>query len=224
MATQTIHQKKAVELLKSGQSVSDYDIHFNDDKVEALDAFLLRKNGIALPEHLVFYDDDSIDFEDDADIKAEDLENKKLLQMPCIEDMYYFLQIKSFLKDHIELIKSISTDNESENSRRKIKTHLDSTVNVNETVDEEEPQKLRKIIEYLHTESRFFGWSFPENDKEERCENSFWELKQKIEKLVRGMTGNERLYYFGYLEDWDNLLPHQKSARDEIRIKLFMYR
>lgn len=47
MATQTIHQKKAVELLKSGQSVSDYDIHFNDDKVEALDAFLLRENGIA---------------------------------------------------------------------------------------------------------------------------------------------------------------------------------
>ncbi len=85
MATQTIHQKKAVELLRSGQSVSDYDIHFNDDKVEALDAFLLRKNGIALPEHLVFYDDDSIDFEDDADIKAADLENEKLVRVLRVE-------------------------------------------------------------------------------------------------------------------------------------------
>jgi hypothetical protein len=81
MATQTINQKKAVELLRGGQTVSDYDIHFNDDKVEALDAFLLRKNGVALPDHLVFYDDASIDFEDDADITTEDFENEKLVRV-----------------------------------------------------------------------------------------------------------------------------------------------
>ncbi len=81
MATQTINQKKAVELLRGGQTVSDYDIHFNDDKVEALDAFLLRKNGVPLPDHLVFYDDDSIDFEDDADITTEDFENEKLVRV-----------------------------------------------------------------------------------------------------------------------------------------------
>ncbi len=81
MATQTINQKKAVELLRGGQSVSDYEIHFNDDQVEALDAFLLRKNGIAIPEHLVFYNDESIDFEDDADITAEDFENEKLVRV-----------------------------------------------------------------------------------------------------------------------------------------------
>ena len=81
MAVQTINQKKAVELLRGGQTVSDYEIHFNDDQVEALDAFLLRKNGIALPDHLVFYDDDSIDFEDDADITTEDFENEKLVRV-----------------------------------------------------------------------------------------------------------------------------------------------
>lgn len=81
MATQTINQKKAVELLRNGQAVSDYEIHFNDDQVEALDAFLLRKNGIAIPGHLVFYDDESIDFEDDADIATEDFENKKLVRV-----------------------------------------------------------------------------------------------------------------------------------------------
>lgn len=81
MATQTINQKKAIELLRGGQPISDYDIHFNDDKVEALDAFLLRKNGVALPDHLVFYDDDSIDFDDDADITTEDFENEKLVRV-----------------------------------------------------------------------------------------------------------------------------------------------
>ena len=81
MATQTINQKKAVELLRGGQTVSDYNILFNGDKVEALDAFLLRKNGVALPDHLVFYDDDSIDFEDDADITIEDFENEKLVRV-----------------------------------------------------------------------------------------------------------------------------------------------
>ena len=78
---QTINQKKAVELLKGGQAVNDYDIHFNDDKVEALDAFLLRKNGIEIPDHLVFYDDESIDFDDDADIATEDFENEKLVRV-----------------------------------------------------------------------------------------------------------------------------------------------
>ncbi|MBU6141482.1 MAG: hypothetical protein KGP29_08035 [Proteobacteria bacterium] len=81
MAVQTINQKKAVELLRDGQTVADYKIDFNDDQVEALDAFLLRKNGIALPDHLIFYDDDSIDFDDDADITTEDFENEKLVRV-----------------------------------------------------------------------------------------------------------------------------------------------
>lgn len=80
-AMQTINQKRAVELLRAGQTISGYDILFNDDKVEALDAFLLRKNGVVLPEHLVFYDDDSIDFEDDADIADDDFENGKLVRV-----------------------------------------------------------------------------------------------------------------------------------------------
>jgi hypothetical protein len=81
MAKQTINQQKAVELLRGGQTVGDYDMRFNDDKVEALDAFLLRKNGIALPDHLVYYDDEGIDFEDDADITTEDVENEKLVRV-----------------------------------------------------------------------------------------------------------------------------------------------
>ena len=81
MTAQTINQKKAVELLKSGQSISGYQIQFNDDKIEALDAFLLRKNGVMLPDHLIFYDDASINFEDDADISAEDFTDEKLIRV-----------------------------------------------------------------------------------------------------------------------------------------------
>jgi hypothetical protein len=81
MAKQSINQKKAVELLRGGQSVTDYDIQFNDEKVEALDAYLLRKNGIELPDYFVYYDDESIDFDDDADITTEDFENEKLVRV-----------------------------------------------------------------------------------------------------------------------------------------------
>lgn len=81
MAIEIINQKKAVELLRKGRTITDYQIHFNEDKVEALDAFLLRKNGIPLPDHLVFYDDEHIDFEDDADISTEDMANEKLVRL-----------------------------------------------------------------------------------------------------------------------------------------------
>jgi hypothetical protein len=81
MIAKTINQTKAVELLRSGQSISGYQIQFTEDKVEALDAFLLRKNGIELPDYLVFYDDESIDFGDDVDISAEDFVHEKLVRV-----------------------------------------------------------------------------------------------------------------------------------------------
>lgn len=81
MIAKTINQTKAVELLRSGQSISGYQIQFTEDKVEALDAFLLRKNGVELPDYLVFYDDESIDFGDDADISAEDFVHEKLVRV-----------------------------------------------------------------------------------------------------------------------------------------------
>lgn len=81
MIAKTINQTKAVELLRSGQSISGYQIQFTEDKVEALDAFLLRKNGVELPDYLVFYDDENIDFGDDADISAEDFVHEKLVRV-----------------------------------------------------------------------------------------------------------------------------------------------
>ena len=87
--------------------------------------------------------------------------------------MGYFEDIKSSLKDHIDIIKSISLINLNDTSRKKIESHLKRSVVINEQIDTEYPEKLKELIEYLNHEGRNFRWSFPENEKEETCENSF---------------------------------------------------
>lgn len=136
--------------------------------------------------------------------------------------MSYFEDIKSILKGHIEIIKSISPINLNDSSQNKIENHFKRSVAINEQIDKEEPKKLKEFIEYLNNEGRYFGWSFPENEKEETCENSFWNLKEKAKNIIGGMIGNERLYFFGYLDEFENLPSTHKSAKDDILRKLFM--
>lgn len=81
MAAGIINQKQALELLKSGNAMSDYQVRFDEEKIEALDAFLLRKNGIAVPDELVYYDEASIDFDDDAEISDQDIEAGRLVRI-----------------------------------------------------------------------------------------------------------------------------------------------
>jgi hypothetical protein len=79
MKTMTINQQEAINLLKSGKDISEYQVVFNDKKIEALHAILLGKNKIEVPEELIYYDDDAIDFSDDPDITDEDLETGKIV-------------------------------------------------------------------------------------------------------------------------------------------------
>ncbi|MBK8704310.1 MAG: hypothetical protein IPN33_12280 [Saprospiraceae bacterium] len=81
MTAQIINQKKAIELLKNGEQLSAYQVRFDEEMVEALDALLLRKNGVALPDDLVYYDDSDTDFEDDADLTSTDLSNGRLIRI-----------------------------------------------------------------------------------------------------------------------------------------------
>lgn len=136
--------------------------------------------------------------------------------------MSYFEEIKSIFKEHIDLVKMIPLQDLNKTSQKKIESHLKSSSDINESVDREEPEKLKKFIDYLENEGRFFGWSFPENEKEEICENSFWNLKSRMQSLIEGMTGNERLFYFGYLDEFESITSTQKSAKDAILRKLFM--
>ncbi len=73
-----IHWKKALELLKNDISISEYEVYFDDEKIEALDAFLLDKNEADVPEELIYYDDDKIDFSDIPDITDEDMASRKI--------------------------------------------------------------------------------------------------------------------------------------------------
>lgn len=126
------------------------------------------------------------------------------------------------MKEHLDIIHSISLEDLNQTSRTKIEMHINASINVNKAIDTEDPQKLKQLIEYLAMEGRGFGWSFPENPKEERCERSFWDLNDKMKQLIGGMTRKERLSYFGYLKEFENIPAAHKSARDEILLKLYM--
>lgn len=79
MENKIINQRKAIKLLEAGADISAFKVVFNEEKVEALQAILLGKNKIEVPSELIFYDDDAIDFSDDADITAEDFDTGKLV-------------------------------------------------------------------------------------------------------------------------------------------------
>ena len=135
--------------------------------------------------------------------------------------MNYFENVKSNLQDHIRLLETLvkSSDN---GINQKIKNHYEASKNINNSVNFEDPKKLKLLIEYVATESRGFGWSFPENNIEELCEDSFWEMKNKLKRIVGGMTVNERLYYFGYFQEFENIPSTHKSDKDRILQNLFV--
>ncbi len=79
METKIINQKETIKLLESGKDISCYKVVLNNEKIEALQAILLGKNNIQIPEELIYYDDDATDFSDDPDITNEDIEKGKIV-------------------------------------------------------------------------------------------------------------------------------------------------
>jgi hypothetical protein len=79
MKTKVINQQEVIKLLEAGNDISAYNVVFNEEKIEAMHAILLGKNKIDVPEELIYYDDDAIDFSDDPDITDEDLKTGKIV-------------------------------------------------------------------------------------------------------------------------------------------------
>ncbi len=79
MESKIIYQCEAIKLLEAGEDISVYKVEFNEEKIEAMQAILLGKNKIVVPSELIYYNDDVIDFSDDADITTEDFETGKLV-------------------------------------------------------------------------------------------------------------------------------------------------
>jgi len=73
-----INQTEAIQLLKEKADLSEYEIQLDAVPVEALDTILLGKNGISVPESLIYYEDEAIDFSDDPDLTDEDLASGKI--------------------------------------------------------------------------------------------------------------------------------------------------
>lgn len=133
--------------------------------------------------------------------------------------MTYHQDIEKNLKSHVRNIENIG---ENETRPKKVNTHLARTNEIIKIIEGQRPEDYRQLIEWLNQEGRNFGWSFPENPEEEKCETEFWRLKDSIKRITQGMTANERLYFFGYLDEYEKLKPIERSAREEIELKLFM--
>lgn len=80
MEIQKIHWKKALELLNKNSSVKQYEIMF-DEAIHIDNVMLFNKNGINVPEHLINYDDDSIDCSDIPEITIDDIKSGKLVKV-----------------------------------------------------------------------------------------------------------------------------------------------
>ncbi len=78
MKTYIITAKEAINLMQENKFNSDFKIEFGDNKINAFDAVLLGKNGIDVPEDLIEYDDNKIDYSDIPPITDEDIESGRI--------------------------------------------------------------------------------------------------------------------------------------------------
>lgn len=133
--------------------------------------------------------------------------------------MSYYKDIENCLDIHLHDLESLAPKDQLS---EKVISHFEQTEKVLNNITRQRPEDYRLLIEYLYNEGRRFGWSYPEDKDEEACETSFWRLKDSIKEIIEGMTGNERLYFFGYLEEYENLNPKHRSEKEKIELKLFM--
>ena len=78
METNKISVDEALKQIRAGNFNSNAEIIFSDEKIDAFDAILLGKNGIDVPEELIQYDDDKIDYSDIPPITDDDLTSGKI--------------------------------------------------------------------------------------------------------------------------------------------------
>ncbi len=78
MENKRLYWKVALELINIGQKVEPISVEFNNEKILWNDAMLFGKNGIDVPENLIDYDDDNIDYSDIPAITQEDISSGKI--------------------------------------------------------------------------------------------------------------------------------------------------
>ena len=78
MDSNYISLTKAIFLIKNNKFKNNYKIDFKDEKVNAFDAILLGKNDIDVPDDIIEYDDDKIDYSDIPEITDKDIATGKI--------------------------------------------------------------------------------------------------------------------------------------------------
>ncbi len=78
METKKISVEQAIDLIKKDQYNSKYKIDFTNKKIDAFDAILLGKNGVDVPDELIEYNDDKIDYSDIPPITDDDIDSGKI--------------------------------------------------------------------------------------------------------------------------------------------------
>jgi hypothetical protein len=104
-----INQQQAIQLLKAQKNLDNYEITFDSTPVEALDALLLRKNNIPVPQDLIFYDEESIDFSDDPGLTDEDIASGKIKWLVNAE-LALDQEVRSWIKEEHINLNALLTD------------------------------------------------------------------------------------------------------------------
>ncbi len=79
MGKNKISVKEAIILIKENSFNEKLEIYFENRQIDVFDAVLLGKNGIDVPENLIEYDDDKIDYSDIPEITEKDIESGKII-------------------------------------------------------------------------------------------------------------------------------------------------
>ena len=79
MKKKTVSAKEAIALIKNNKFNKNYTIDFKNEKIDVFNSILLSRNGIEVPEQLIIYDDDKIDYSDIPEITDNDILTGKLI-------------------------------------------------------------------------------------------------------------------------------------------------
>ena len=80
MIEMKINSMKALELLKNNLVVQQENILFNQ-AIHINDVITFNMNGITVPENLINYDDENIDYSDIPEITSDDIKSGKLIKV-----------------------------------------------------------------------------------------------------------------------------------------------
>ncbi|MFN8257477.1 MAG: hypothetical protein U0W24_17415 [Bacteroidales bacterium] len=102
-----IYWKDLVELLRQNKTTAIQQVDFRGEMINIREVALLNRFGYRVPENLIKYNDDEIDFSDDPDITEEDLQTGKI-SWSVVANFNLDPEVKQWLKNEkIEMNKLI---------------------------------------------------------------------------------------------------------------------